>query len=130
MLLYDALTMTIMTRVLNHLTRSATMWTGLLNSEESLLNANLTMSTTGRTSHRLCARFGPGTITGFTFNIDRYANFRSRSSNSFFQRQIQAIAQIGSTEALSTRTATAENIIKYIAKNIAETARTSEPATA
>jgi hypothetical protein len=111
-------------------TATMTVRTGLLHGEEALTHLHLAGAMTGRTGLRLGTCFSAATVADVTLFQGRNADLFRHAANSFFQRQVHVVAQIGTTRRTLTTTATAEDIAKHVAKDIAEVRATAAKAAA
>ena len=113
----------------NDPTRTMAMRTGLLNREESLLDAHRPPTTARAARLRLGSGFGAAALAGLTALPTRHTNLRLVAIGSLLERDLHRVAQIrpavhvGSTTPAPAGPRLAEDIAKNIAKDIGEAAR-------
>jgi len=102
----------------------------LLDREESLCYAHLSLTAASRTGHRLRAGFCARTATGHAFLHGRDAHPGLGAAGGFFQRDFQVIAQVGATVDVGALAPRTEDVAEDIAESVGETAeaRTGRPA--
>ena len=83
---------------------------------------------TGWTGLRLCARFRAAAVANVTLFQRRDTDLFGYAANGLFQRQLHVVAQVRAARRALTTTAAAENVAKYIAKDIAEVSAAAKAA--
>jgi hypothetical protein len=95
---------------------------GLLDGEEALAHPHLAVTTAGGAGLGLGARLGTGAVAHFAVFMRRNADLLFAAAGSLFQRDVQVVAQVGTTIDIGTATAsattaTAEDVAEDVAKS-------------
>ncbi|CRM70056.1 hypothetical protein [Pseudomonas sp. 22 E 5] len=109
-------------RVGNDLALAMAARAGLLHREEALLHAHLTNTATGWAGDRRGTFLGPRTVARLAVDQRRHTDIDRGTAHSFFQVQLQRVAQVTAAlgTAALTATAAAKKVTEHIAENIGE----------
>src|SRR4029077_2815713 len=95
---------------------------GLLDREESLGYAHLSLTAASRAGHRLRAGFCARTATGLALLHGRDAHPGLGAAGGFFQRDFQVVAQVGAAVDVGALAPRTEDVAEDIAESVSETA--------
>src|SRR5690606_16055847 len=117
--LHATVTVAFGARIFNQRTATMTVRTGLLHREKALAHLHLTGTVTGWAGLWLRPRFRAAAVANVIRFQRRSTDVFGDAPNGFFKRRLHLVAQVCAARRALTTTSAAEDIAKYITRDIA-----------